>query len=95
MEYRHQAIGVEGEIPTASGWKELLEGAVIKDMAGSIYQVDTLSKRWEGPKDLLGVGHKARYLLRSATFRRFVKETLSAPKNLPEYFGYGIYICRK
>lgn len=60
------------------------------------YKVSALSSWRDGLEDMVRVWHRVLYLyIRSSTFRRFIRETLSLPKNLFDYFGYGIYVGRK
>lgn len=95
-EYLSLTFGVRGEIPTSDGWEELLEGAGLRDMVVRTHKLNALSDKREDLKDLLRVWHRALYLyIRSSVFRRFIKEALTLPKNLLEYFGYGLYIGRK
>ena len=95
-EYISQTFGIKGEIPTSDGWQGLLKDSGLRDIKVKTYQVNTLSNNWGDLKDLMRVFHKALYLyIKSPAFRKFIKETLSLPKNLLEYFGYGIYVGRK
>lgn len=96
VEYLANIFGVKGEILTADGWQGLLASAGFRELIARDYKVDALSNKWDDFKDFLGVWHKALYMyIRSSAFRRFVNEAFSIPKNLVEYFGYGIYVGRK
>ncbi|MFB0536894.1 MAG: class I SAM-dependent methyltransferase [Anaerolineae bacterium] len=95
-EYLSGTFGVRGEILTSDGWEELLAGAGLRDIVVRAYKVNALSNRRNDLEDVLRVWHKVLYLyIQSSAFRRFIKETLSLPKNLLEYWGYGIYVGRK
>jgi len=95
-EYLSGTFGVKGQLLTADGWKALLIGAGLRDMVPSVHEVHTLSTGREGLKDALRVWHKILYMyVRSSAFRRFMRETLSLPRDLFDYFGYGIYVGRK
>jgi arsenite methyltransferase len=90
--YLARVFGVRGEILDAGGWVQLLRAAGLHDVDATVHKAGALSNSREDIKDVLRVGRKvlAQYI-RSAAFRRFIRETLSVPRNLLEYFGYGIY----
>lgn len=57
---------------------------------------DGISNKWDDFKDFIRVWHRALYTyIISSAFREFVNEAFTIPKNLVEYFGYGIYVGRK
>jgi ubiquinone/menaquinone biosynthesis C-methylase UbiE len=94
-EYLAGTFGVKGEILNADGWRELLVSAGLMELSVSEHKVDRVGNKWGDLKDFLGVWHRAVYIyIRSSTFRKFVNEALTVPKNLVEYFGYGIYVGR-
>ena len=96
VEYLSRTYGFKREILTSDGWAELLAGTGLGDIVARAYKVNSLSNKRDDVKDLLRVWHRALYLyIRSSAFRKFIKEALSIPKNLLEYFGYGIYVGRK
>jgi arsenite methyltransferase len=96
VEYLAGVFGVQGEILDAEGWVELLQAAGLRDVESTVHRAGALSNSLEDIVDVLRVGHRVLYqYLRSAAFRRFIRETLSVPKNLLDYFGYGIYVGRK
>ncbi len=96
VEYLANTFGVKGEILTADGWQNLLKNAGFGELIVREYKIDALSNKWDDFKDFLGVWHRALYMyIRSSAFRRFVNEAFSIPKNLVEYFGYGIYVGRR
>ena len=96
VEYLSRTWGFRAEIPTSSGWEELLEGAGLRDIVVRTHKAKALSDKRDNLEDLLRVWHRALSLyIRSSAFRRLIKEGLSLPKNLLEYFGYGIYVGRK
>ena len=96
VEYLAGVFGVQGEILDAEGWVKLLQEAGLRDVESTVHRAGALSRSAEDVKDVLRVGHRVLYqYLRSAAFRRFIKETLSVPKNLLEYFGYGMYVGHK
>ena len=95
-EYLSGTFGVKGRLLTSDGWKELLAGAGLRDMVVRMHQVHTLSTGREGVKDAIRVAHRVLYTyIRSSAFRQFMRESLSLPANLFDYFGYGIYVGRK
>jgi arsenite methyltransferase len=94
--YLAGVFGVQGEILDADGWLDLLKQAGLCDVEATVHQAGALSNSPEDLKDVLRVGHRVLIqYVRSAAFRRFIRETLSVPKNLLEYFGYGIYVGQK
>jgi arsenite methyltransferase len=96
VEYLASVFGIQGDILPAEGWVELLARAGLRNVESAIHEAGALSNSWEDIKDVLRVGHRVLYqYIRSATFRRFIQETLSVPKNLLEYFGYGMYAGTK
>jgi arsenite methyltransferase len=91
--YLARVFGVRGEILDAGGWMQLLRAAGLRDVEATVHEAGALSNSLEDIKDVLWVGHKVLVqYIRSAAFRRFIRETLSVPRNLLEYFGYGIYV---
>jgi len=96
VEYLSSIYGVKGEILASDGWEELLVGTGLRDIVVRAYKVTALSNKRDDVIDLLRVWPRVLYLyIRNSAFRRFIKEGLSIPKNLLEYFGYGIYVGRK
>jgi arsenite methyltransferase len=95
VKYLSHTFGIPGEILTPDGWTELLETSGLREMVVRTHQADALSNTWEDRKDVLRVWPKVLSLyVQSRAFRRFIRETLSVPSNLLEYFGYGIYVGR-
>ena len=94
--YLSGVFGIQGEILDAGGWVGLLTQAGLADMMTSVHKADALSSKWADLADVLRVWHRVLYLyLTSSTFRTFIKETLSVPEDLLDYFGYGVYVGRK
>lgn len=95
-EYLCGTFGVKGRLLTSLEWRDLLAGVGLRDMVVKTHEVNALSAGREGLRDAVRVGHRVLYMyVRSSAFRRFLRETLSLPRNLFEYFGYGIYVGRK
>lgn len=95
-EYLSRTFGVKGGILDSDGWKELFSNAGLKDTVVRTHQVGSLSNKWDDLTDFLRVAHRAFYLyLKSPAFRRFIKEVFTVPRNLVDYFGYGIYVWGK
>jgi len=95
-EYLSKGFGVRGEILDSDGWRELLEGAGLRNIIVRTNKVDALSNKTDDMTDLLRTLPMLLYMyVRSSMFRRFIQESLSIPKNLLEYFGYGLYVGRK
>ena len=96
VEYLAGGFGVQGYILPVEGWVQLLKEVGLRDVESTVHEAGVLSNSWGDIKDVLRVGHRVLYqCIRSAAFRRFLRETLSVPKNLLEYFGYGMYAGTK
>ena len=90
-----------GEILTSNGWEELLEGPGLRDIVVRTYKINALSEFINGIRRY-GFKHLSRFWYRalslciaSSAYRSFIKEALTIPKNIFEYWGYGIYVGRK
>jgi ubiquinone/menaquinone biosynthesis C-methylase UbiE len=89
---------------TATGWSQLLQEAGLKEISAQTFAIDVQDEskailRRYGCSGMLGVFWRmANLYLRSAAYRKFVKGVGKegvAPKNLADYFGYGLYVGRK
>jgi len=95
-EYLSRTFGVKGGILDSDGWRELFANAGLREILVRTYKVDTISNKRDDLTDFLRVAHRVVYLyFKSSAFRKFIKEAFSVPRNLVEYFGYGIYVGRK
>jgi SAM-dependent methyltransferase len=96
VDYLAGVFGVRSDILPAESWIYLLERAGLHEIEFTIHGAGALSRSAEDIKDVLRVGHRVLYLyLCSRAFRRFIRETMSVPKTLLEYFGYGMYVGYK
>jgi arsenite methyltransferase len=99
----HSAGGCKPE--TSDGWKELLEDAGLREIVVSTYKFPLLGQfvsdiRMVGFTGILKAGGRLLSLyLKSPTHRKAIKEMKKEgwrpPKNLLDYYGYGIYVGRK
>ncbi|UCC53951.1 MAG: methyltransferase domain-containing protein [Anaerolineaceae bacterium] len=99
-----QDVGANVNPLTEAGWKELLEEAGLTEIVVRTQAIDTQSEA-RGILQRYGCGgmlsvwwRMLRLYLRNPAYRRFVKgvrEQGIKPKNLEEYFGYGLYVGRK
>ncbi len=99
-----QDLGANVKPLTSDEWAGLLETAGLKDVVTKIFEIDIkteskgILKRY-GFWGLLGVLWRMLSLyLKTPAYRKFVKEVQKdgiTPKNLDEYFGYGLYVGRK
>jgi ubiquinone/menaquinone biosynthesis C-methylase UbiE len=90
-----KTVGFKGELFTSNGWKERLERYGMKQIMVRAYKAESLSDLNEDIKDLLRSFPRVLYsLIRRPRFREFIKMSLSVPKNLLDYFGYGLYVGR-
>jgi len=96
VEYLSGVFGIQGEILDVTGWQDLLTCAGLADIVTSVLAADTLSTKRDDLLDVLRVWPRVLHLyVTSSTFRKFIRETLSVPKDLLDYFGYGVYVGRK
>jgi SAM-dependent methyltransferase len=89
---------------TADDLVGLLEGVGLREITVRTYAIDTKNEtrgifQRYGCGEMLGVWSRVLVLYaRNPAYRRFVKgvrEVGITPKNLDEYFGYGVYVGRK
>ena len=99
-----QDLGANVKPLTSDEWLGLLEGAGLKDIVVRTHEVNTQNEargllRRYGFGGMLGVfGRMLSLYARNPAYRSFVKEVRQdgvAPKDLEEYFGYGVYVGRK
>jgi len=99
-----QDMGANVNPLTSSEWVGLMESAGLKEIAVKPYKINVQDEsrgilRRYGCGGLLGVLWRMLLLyLRNPAYRRFVKGVRKdgiTPKNLDEYFGYGLYVGRK
>ena len=96
FDYLQNTVGLQGEILPQDGWMTLMADSGIQNVTAKVHQITTVRNPKDDIADLLRT--MPRLLLMLITkplFRRFIKISLSIPKNLFEYFGYGIYVGRK
>ena len=91
----------------SDGWKELLEGSGLKDIAVRTYKLNALSQWMDEMRglrlqDLLdrlrALGSFFSLYIRSSAFRKYAKGITPSPKiirSLFTYLGYGLYIGKK
>jgi len=99
----HSAGGCKPE--TSDGWEELLEGSGLSDIMVKTYKFPLLGQfvsdiRMIGFTGIFkACGRLLSLYFKSPTCRKAIKEMKkegwSPPKNLFEYYGYGIYVGRK
>ena len=90
-----RTFGFKGELFTSQGWKERLERSGIKEITLRTYKTDSLRDPKEDIKDLVQSFPRVLYsLIRRPKFREFIKMSMATPKNLLDYFGYGLYVGR-
>lgn len=86
----------------AQGWKELLEGAGLRDVIAHVYKVD-IPTEGKGRFERYGCRGIAKVLFKTLTVffkspshREFLKDvTSSLPKDMLGDMGYGVYAGRK
>lgn len=101
--YLSRDLSAHAEILTPDGWVGLLEDSGLRDIVVKTYKIRAQSEfvniigRY-GLRGLLGVWFRALSLyISNREYRSFIKEVknICTPKNLFEFFGYGIYVGRK
>lgn len=93
IEYLGKTIGFSGKLLTSEEWLGLLESCGVKELNARTYKADSLSNPKEDIKDLIRTLPKVVYsLLRRPMFREFLRVSVAVPKNLLDYFGYGLYV---
>ena len=90
-----RTAGFNGKLFTSDGWQELLERSGMKEITLKTYKTDSLREPKEDIKDLVQSFPEVLYsLIRRPKFRSFIKMSMVTPKNLLDYFGYGLYVGR-
>jgi SAM-dependent methyltransferase len=99
-----QDLGAHVKPVTSAGWVGLLEGADLREIGASTYEIDTkreargilLRYGWTGMLRVLR--RMVSLYVKNPAHRRFVRGVRAegvAPENLKEYFGYGAYVGLK
>jgi ubiquinone/menaquinone biosynthesis C-methylase UbiE len=99
-----QEVGAQVKPLTREEWVSLLESAGLKDIVARVRHIDTRDEaggmmRRYGCLGMLRVwGRMLRLYVKNPAYRQFVKRVSQGgitPKNLDQYFGYGLYVGRK
>ncbi|MCL7454316.1 MAG: class I SAM-dependent methyltransferase [Anaerolineae bacterium] len=99
-----QEVGAQVKPLTREEWVGLLEHAGLKDIVARVRHIDTRHEaggmmRRYGCLGMLRVwGRMLRLYVKNPAYRQFVKRVGQGgitPKNLDQYFGYGLYVGRK
>ena len=97
-------LGANVKPLTSDEWTVLLKSAGLRDIETKTYEINVKDEtrglfRRYGCTGMMGVMMRMLALyVRSRSYRKFVKEVRKGgvtPKNLDEYFGYGLYIGKK
>jgi arsenite methyltransferase len=96
-----QDLSGNAQLLSADGWRELLEGVGLSDVVARAYELDirgetaNIIKRY-GLGEMLRVWARALSMsIRNPAYRAMIGAAGSAPRNLAEYYGYGVYVGRK
>lgn len=96
-----QDLSGNAQLLSADGWRELLEGAGLSDIVARAYELDIRGETANVIKRY-GLGQMLRVWARSLTmsirnpaYRAMIGAAGSAPRNVTEYYGYGVYVGRK
>ena len=99
-----QEVGAQVKPLTPDEWVALLEGAGLEEVVTRVHHVETRDEagrmmRRYGCLGMLRVWWRMlRLYVKNAAYRRFLKRIRQGgitPKNLDDYFGYGLYVGRK
>jgi ubiquinone/menaquinone biosynthesis C-methylase UbiE len=99
-----QDVGATVQPLTPDAWAALLEAAGLTGIVVHTYAIDTqdeargLLRRYGWGGTLRILGRMLQLYARSPAYRSFVKQTREGgvlPKDLQEYFGYGLFVGQK
>jgi len=99
-----QDVGGDVSPLTVADWQHLLKDAGLSEVAARAYDVTAareakaIIRRYGWGGVLRVLARTAALYARSPDYRRFVKGVRRSgvlPPNLPEYFGYGLFVGRK
>jgi arsenite methyltransferase len=102
--WAEQDIGTTVKPQTSEAWTGFLESAGLREITTRTYEIDAKDEakgilRRYGLGGMLRVWWRMLLLYgRNPAYRRFVKglrESGVVPRNLEEYFGYGLFVGRK
>ncbi len=95
-----RAWEVKPGIPTADGWREMLEEAGLCDIVVKTYKLDarresTQIKRYRF-RDMWRMFSRTLSLyVKSSEFRAYMQEQRRLPKGVFKYLGYGLFVGRR
>jgi len=99
-----QDVGASVQPQTPEAWTGMLVAAGLREIVSRTYAVDPqaeakgIVRRYGLPGMVRVMGRMVLLYARSAAYRRFVGEVRKGgvlPKDLAEYYGYGLYVGRK
>lgn len=100
-EWVSQDLSRQASILTVEGWKALLERAGLENVTGRTYSLDIKEeakatiRRYGLGIMLRAWGSSIKLLFRDPAYRRLLQSAKGTPKNLMEFFGYGLFAGRK
>jgi arsenite methyltransferase len=100
VEFVRRTWEIEDEIPTPEGWTGLMKDCGLRNIQAKPCRFSAVKEssqvRRYRPEDLIRMTSRSLQLyLTNSDFREYMKTRRSLPKNLFDYLGYGLYICRK
>lgn len=90
-----------GEVMTVDKYNHLLKNVGLDSLTTQTHNIKTRSefrehiKRYGWQHFFAGLKKSLVAALKSRRYREFVKEAKSAPRELPKYIGYGIFVGKK
>lgn len=101
--YFSRIMGVAPETP--QGWKTLLKNTALNDITSTPHKITYIRQfaneiKMVGLKDIFKPwGRLLSLYIKSPVYRRVIKdlmrESLNIPRNVFDYFGYGLYVGKK
>jgi arsenite methyltransferase len=104
VDWVSQEIGSTAAPLTAAEWVSLLENAGVREVSEETFSIDlkeeskSIVKRYGFGGAMKVIGRMLRLYAKNPAYREFVKKVQKqgvTPKNVDEYFGYGLYVGRK
>lgn len=104
IQWVSQEADVNASPLSSKEWTDLLKNAGLKEIQAKTYEIDVKNEakglvRRYGFAVMIGVMFRMLFLyIKNPSYREFVKKLKKkgvTPKNLEQYFGYGLYVGQK
>lgn len=102
VEYWWRVVGIKIEFLSLDGWRQVLEDCRLREITARTYEVNPMSDGINQIR-LIGLQEYSKVLYRflsmfirnPSRLKRYFGEAFSIPREILEYWGYGIYVGRK